>query len=216
MKQIVSPLAPFPNISWWSLADSAGVVLFDEAEYFEKMTYRNKYFITGANGSISLSIPLNKGRNQRTVMSEVVIDNTERWQTQHWRTLFSVYGRAPFFEHYAPELEAFYKKEYRYLTEFNIATIQWVKEQLGLKYEEQITGTYKKEYEENIVDIRPGFKPKVEKHPLEEKDALYYQMFMERNGFYPNLSILDLLLTEGPATITILRDNEKQLADWLA
>ena len=35
-------------------------------------------------------------------------------------------------------------------------------------------------------------------------DRPYYQVFAERHGFIPNLSIMDLLFNEGPASIEYL------------
>ncbi len=139
---LVSSFIPFPNISWWAMAHKA-TVLFDGTEHFEKMTYRNKYFITGANGGIQLSVPLEQGREQRRPMNEVMIYNKERWQTQHWRTLVSVYKRTPFFEHYEPSLQTLFEKQYTSLTDFNLATIYWLKKQLHAVFEEQFAEVYR-------------------------------------------------------------------------
>lgn len=211
MQQLVSPFVPFPNIFWWSLVQNCNAVTFDVAEHFEKMTYRNRYYITGANGLIKLSIPLKKGRNQRQSMHDVQIDYTERWQAQHWRTLFSVYGKSPFFEYYAPAIEILYNKSFERLIDFNMATVALVKKELQLSFEENITTQYKREYDEEL-DIRSSFRPGIENTPIDS--GIYYQLFEERNGFYPNLSILDMLFSEGPATISIMKQNAELISSW--
>lgn len=214
MQQIVSPLIPFPNISWWSFVAGRDKVVFDHAEHFVKMTYRNRYYITGANGLIQLTVPLAHGRNQRTAMQDVQIDNKERWQVQHWRTLFSVYGRAPYFEHFAPSLEPLFRQKFDKLVSFNEATIQWLKRESGINFNEEAVTTYKT-YEPDVSDLRSILKPGNEKTAWREDEALYYQLFSERNGFYPNLSMLDMLFSEGPAVKTILNQHKADIAKWI-
>lgn len=213
MQQIVSPLMPFPNILWWSLAADSDKVIFDQAEHFVKMTYRNRYYITGANGLIQLTVPLAHGRNQRTAMQDVMIDNKERWQVQHWRTLFSVYGRAPYFEHFAPSLEVLFLQKFDKLVAFNEATIHWLKQETGIILNEETATTYKASAPD-VTDLRTTLKPGKEKIPLAENDALYYQLFSERNGFYPNLCLLDMLFSEGPAVRTTLTQNKAVIQEW--
>ena len=199
MSVIVSSFMPFPSISWWVSAIKTESIILDKAEHFEKMSYRNKYYITGANGPITLSIPLADGREQRKPMKDVQICNRERWQIQHWRTLVSVYKRSPYFEHYEPSLEKIFHTPFQFLTEFNLASIEWLKAQLKLKTEITFTDSYEKEYE-NTIDLR---------NLKRSKDTggnypVYYQLFEERNGFVPNLSLLDLLFSEGAGTMELL------------
>lgn len=212
MQQLVTPVVPFPNMFWWLCAHETDIVTFDYAEHFEKMSYRNRYYITGANGLIKLTVPLQHGRNQRTAMQEVTIDNREQWQQQHWRTITSVYGRAPFFEHYADELEKLFVAEHTQLVAFNMTGILWLKKQLGISYTEVIADEYEKVYPD-AQDIRSTFKPAIEKKAQQEE--LYYQLFGERNGFYPNLSMLDLLLSEGPAAKLILQQHTDTIKSWM-
>ena len=163
------------------------------------MSYRNKYYITGANGPITLSIPLADGREQRKAMKDVEICNRERWQVQHWRTLVSVYKRSPYFEHYEPSLEKIFHTPYTLLSEFNLASIEWLKAQLKLKADITFADTYQKEYK-GTTDLR-----NLKRNKDTGRDyPVYYQLFEERNGFVPNLSLLDLLFSEGPMTMELL------------
>ena len=188
---IVTSLLTFPNIGWWMQVTGAQKVLFDKAEHFEKMTYRNRYRISGANNSILLTVPLVNGRNQHIPMQDVKIFNESRWQTQHWRTLVSVYKRTPYFDHYEEGLRPLFENQYTYLTDFNRATIDWACKQMKVNFEIQETDVYIKEYPTGIIDLR-SVKKAVTDFPK------YYQVFEERNGFVPDLSILDLLFSEGP------------------
>jgi hypothetical protein len=211
MSVIVSPVLPFPNIYWWLLAQDAGRILFDTAEHFEKMTYRNRYYITGANGLITLSIPLINGREQRRAMKDVHICNKQRWQVQHWRTIVSVYRRAPFFEHYELSLIPLFERPFEKLTDFNSASIDWMKAQLDMSFGNEMQTEYIDEYP-GATDLRKNFRPGKEKHVL--PGHAYYQMFSEKNGFYPNLSMLDLLFSEGPFAAGWLAANKTIIETW--
>ncbi len=188
---VVSPFLTFPNIGWWMQVVNTDLLILDKGEHFQKMTYRNRYRISGANNPILLTVPLVKGRNQREPMAGVRIFNEERWQVQHWRTLVSVYKRSPFFDHYHDSLRPLYEHPFSLLTDFNVAALEWVKKQLKLPFKTEITGTYHKEYPPEVKDIRAA-------DYASAHFPRYYQVFEDRIGFQPDLSILDLLFSEGP------------------
>lgn len=200
---VLSSVLPFPPLPWWKQVMKTGIVVWDVAEHFEKMSFRNRYYIAAAHGKHCLSIPLTKGREQRTSMMDVIIADRESWQQQHWRTLFSAYNRSPYFEYYKDELETLFLRKHERLIDFNLATVHWAKKQLGIDIDEKITDHYQ-ETDEDVWDIR-NMKPR-------DLDILpftaYNQVFADRNGFIPHLSILDLLFNEGNYATTYLRKPE--------
>ena len=177
---------------------AAETVIFDVGEHFQKMTYRNKYHISGANNSIKLSVPLINGRNQRVPMAKVCIFNDTRWQVQHWRTIVSVYKRTPYFEFYEDSLQPLFETQFVHLTDYNKAALHWVKSQLKMQFDEKETTVFIKEYPEGIIDLRSS-------GPVLRGFPKYYQVFEDRIGFLPDLSILDLLFSEGPRAMEILK-----------
>lgn len=187
----ISSFLTFPCISWWARVLDTDIVILDAAEHFQKMTGRNRYDIAGANNPIKLSVPLVNGRNQHIAMCDAQVYNGAHWQVQHWRTLVSVYKRSPYFDHYAVSLQPLFETEFTHLAAFNRATVEWVKKQLKLKFEVQETTVYIKDYPADVRDLR-NFKPRATLLPK------YYQVFEDRVGFLPDLSILDLLFSEGP------------------
>jgi len=197
--QIVSPYAPFPSVGWWQITAGADVVVIDGHEHFGKMSDRNRYRISGANNSIMLSIPLVKGREQRTAMKDIHIANSYNWQIQHWRTITSVYNRSPFFAHYEPSLYTLFSQRYDLLTEFCHDSLKWCLTQLNINMALEYTTHYLPLYPD-ATDLRM----------LKRFDAPappYYQIFQDRLGFIPGLSILDLLFSEGPATQLWIQSN---------
>ena len=95
-------------------------------------------------------------------------------------------------------------------------TIQWAQEHTGINFASAKTDIYQKLYAGDAVDIRNSFKPGVERSAWPANSALYYQLFAERNGFYPNLSILDLLFSEGPAVSSFIREHRETIRGWQA
>lgn len=207
--QVVSSFLPFAPISWWARILDAETIIFDNAEHFEKMSYRNKYRISGANNPVQLSIPLISGRDQRTSMANVQIFNEVKWQVQHWRTLVSVYKLTPFWEYYEQTLQILYEHEFRSLAAFNKATFLWTAKQLKITKTIQETDIFIACYPEEVVDIR-GMKPSKERE-LHGDFPKYYQVFEDRVGFLPNLSIIDLLFSEGPNTTAWINENRALL-----
>ena len=195
---VVSSFLTFPDISWWGHVASADVVILDAAERFQKMSFRNRYRISGANNSVLLTVPLVSGREQHLPMADVQIYNDARWQTQHWRTLVSVYKRSPYFDHYEESLKTLFETPFTRLIDMDRASIVWVKQQLKMSFTIQETEVYQKHYPADIMDLRNA-KKQAENLPK------YYQVFEDRIGFVPNLSIVDLLFSEGPHTVNKLK-----------
>jgi hypothetical protein len=82
------------------------------------------------------------------------------------------------------------------------------------KFCQRENGYLSKAIHEDAVDIRNSFKPGVERSAWPANSALYYQLFAERNGFYPNLSILDMLFSEGPAVSSFIREHRETIRGW--
>jgi hypothetical protein len=120
---------------------------------------------------------------------------------QHWRTLVSVYNRSPFFFHYTASLGELYETEYKFLTDFNKAALQWVKQQLKFAFSEEEVPVFQKEYPAAHLDLR-------RQDNFDFPVPHYYQVFEDRIGFEPGLSILDLLFSEGPNTGKWLQENQ--------
>lgn len=202
---LISPLYPFPSISWWMYVLQHQAVCFDTTSPFAKMSYRNRYDIAGGNGLLRLSIPISGGRNQKEPMNTIRISNTDAWQRKHWRTLVSCYNRSPYFSHYASELEHLFNTRFEWLVHFNRASIEWLARQCGLSLHEMPEPPDRA----TAIDLRYVQYSNPEIFPR------YYQVFEERHGFLPDLSLLDLLCCQGPYTGTWLRENRRTPASLL-
>ncbi len=158
-----------------------------------KGSYRNRCLITGPNGIIRLSIPLVKGKHQKTPIKDVNISFVEDWKHVHWQSIQSSYGRSPYFSFYEDELkEIFFTKESK-LFKWNDQLFRWVVEQLNLKLDIHFSTDFI-EHSNDDIDFRNQILPKRRNLGL----TPYEQVFSDRFPFQPDLSILDLLFSKGP------------------
>jgi WbqC-like protein family len=191
-----------PVISYIHLSGASNII-FDPYEPYQKMTFRNRTIISGANGLISLSVPLSLGRNQRGPIKEVKIANKHKWQSSHWKTILSCYNRSPWFEYYRDELVRLYEKPFNFLFDWDLACLEWsitkLELPLGISIESSPNGKLERM---DIIDIRNRVRPN---NYQETKPITYRQVFEETRGFQPNLSILDLLFCEGKLASAALK-----------
>lgn len=208
MTTILSELHYLPPIEVFAYYARADTIFLEACEHYQKRSYRNRCHIVGANGVQRLSIFLEKGKNSKMPVKEVKLAFHQAWPQQHWRSLRSAYGNAPFFLHYSDAIEAVYKEGHQSLWAFNISLLKCVFELLQWDKRIHETEVYQKEYPSPIVDIRKTVLP--EKFIDDVMNSIgtsreYPQVFRERHGFIGNLSILDLLFCMGPQCELYLR-----------
>lgn len=196
---LIEPVYAGP-VSYYRSLTRAEHVLFDVHAHYQKRTFRNRCAILGANGKLTLSIPLLHGKGQKQPMKEVRISYAENWQKDHWMSLTSAYRRAPFFEFYEDSFRPFYEKKWDLLADFDLEYTDRLQSVLKLPYSHTISEAYKARQAFDGVDLREQYLPQ---HPLEVKS--YLQVFSDRLDFMPDLSILDALFNLGPGTRDYLR-----------
>ncbi len=195
----------FGCVSYYSSLYKFSNILIEQCESWQKMSFRNRCMILGANGLIDLTVPLQNGREQKKMIRDVKIDNHSLWQKQHWRSISSCYGKSAFFEFYKDWLESFYEKKFVYLFDMDLEILFWLKSLLKIKAEIEMTDSFIKEYPEDTIDLRNKWLPK--NFQSSSNNIHYNQVFETRNGFQPNLSVLDILFCEGPNAKSILSAN---------
>jgi hypothetical protein len=200
---MISSSIPFPPVSWWIYACKAKSITFDLAEHYQKMSYRNRYYLAAPEGKLLMSVPLEHGRNQRIPVNDVKLSDRTDWQSNHWKTIVSLYRRSPFFEYFEHQFRPLFEQKFDRLHDWNIAGIKLINTLLKLEliFSEE-TENYIKSYPEEFIDLREKLKPQQE--PLVATPQ-YYQVFEDRVGFIPDCSILDLLFCEGMHAREILR-----------
>lgn len=194
----------FPPVTLFKKSISFSNVKIDIYEPWRKMSFRNRCVVVGSNGIINLSIPVLDGREQKKLLKDVWIDNRKPWQSQHWKTITSCYKRSPWFDFFEPELAKLYRQPVDLLSDWNFTCLGWVIGKLGLSIsvdDMPIDGSVQPGSE--MVDWRNKLTPKSVQTDFPDP-VRYHQVFEERIGFIPHLSILDLLFCEGKNARRIL------------
>ena len=200
MNELIVSTAYLPPIAFFVSIVETKRITVEQHENYLKQTYRNRCHILSANGILPLSIPVIKTDGNHTKLINIQISNINNWQLNHWRAIESAYNKSPFFLYYRDELEAFYLRKFNNLLEFNSELLSFLLRKIGLKIEIIFSDDFLSiQNEEN--DLRFKFSPKKEEVI---QFPHYYQVFEEKFGFIPNLSIIDLLFNEGPETLNYL------------
>lgn len=198
MKSVLLPTAYLPPINYFSLLLKSKTVLIEQHEHFVKQTYRNRCEILSSNGLLSLSIPLQKNADKE-IISEKRISYAENWQINHWRAITSAYKNSAYFEYFEDEFKPFYFEKHEFLMEFNTKLTNVILHILRQKKEIKFTSEYSKEFPG--IDLRETLNIKQETSNIYPK---YFQVFGDKLGFRPNLSVIDLLFNKGLETVDYL------------
>lgn len=191
----------FGSINYYNTLFQFPHINIDIFDLYKKMHFLNRCRISGANGVIDLSVPLKDGRSQKGPIKEIRISYAENWQVRHIRSLDACYSRAPFYEHYRDQLIALLTEKEELLVDLNGKLLAWLTGILGIRERWQTTGGYQAVYPD-ATDLRNWDGPKTKPSAIR-----YTQVYQDRLGFVPGMSILDLLFCEGPAAKSLLKNN---------
>ena len=203
---LLTELQYLGSVDYFALMLAHQQVIFEQHENYTKRTYRNRCHILGTNGVLKLSISLQKGKNQQQSIRQTKIAYTNPWHSQHWRSITSAYGNAPFFEFYKDDLKAIFESKTENLFDFNLKLTELIIELLQLEIEISFSETYQKMPSDNITDGRNLFLPTKPKVIENIQSVAYPQVFEEKHGFVSQLSILDLMFCQGPSSYQVLEE----------
>ena len=208
-KSILLSAAYFGPIQYYSAIVKTEKVYIEQFENFIKQTYRNRCVILGGNGPIQLIVPVLKGRGPKTLIKDLQISYDTDWQRNHWRTIFSAYSSSPFFEYYKDDIQPFFETKHKFLLDFNLKIHENVCELLEIENSPMLTDDFER-VPEGTINLRESISPKIKTHSEKHfQPVKYTQVFSEKLGFMPNLSILDLLFNEGPNGYSVLEGDIK-------
>lgn len=184
----------FPSINRYNLIfrKEGKVAVCSDPRFNKRQKQVHRYTIADANGTISLTVPVEKPAHSLDAgWNDVGISRHGQWWNIHRTALESAYSRTPFFEFYIDRLLPFISSDtpdrFRSVAELAIESERTVLKALGL---EPLSET-----EEPVNHI---VTPEVAPAP-------YWQVRQDRFGFIPGMSILDLLFNLGPEAPLYLR-----------
>lgn len=202
--------AYLPPVQYFCKLMAFGNAVVEQYDHYAKQTYRNRCLIAGPDGPLALTVPIVKPDRPKCFLRDIRISEHGHWRHLHWNALESAYNHTPYFEYYKDDFRPFYdERRYEFLTDFNEALCRLMCELAGLHPTLTRTTEFRAEREPCEADFRDRIHPKRDYRTDDPhfRPVPYYQVFQERLGFLPNLSMVDLLFNMGPESILVLQQS---------
>lgn len=201
-------LAP---IEYYTKLLTYGHIKIEQHDHYVKQTYRNRCTIAAPDGPLTLTVPIIKPNTPKCPMCDIRISEHGNWRHLHWNAIESAYNHTPFFEYYKDDFRPFYEKRIDFLIDFNEALSELICHLIDIQPDMARTDYYHTTFTADEIDAREQIHPKKD-FTIEDSGFTpypYYQVFQEKLGFLPNLSIIDLLFNMGPESLLILQKCKK-------
>lgn len=191
---MVLPSYYLPPVSWFArMLNSDEPILVEQWANYRKQTLHNRCWIDSPNGKLALSVPIDRSTfvGGKCLMKDVQVSEHSDWQRQHWYALESSYFNSPFFEYLQDDFHPIYLKRWKWLMDLNETLVSTCLELLDAS---SVTLGKTDAYVPTSDD----------ECPLLSRE--YYQVFKNKHGFQPDLSIIDLIFNMGPESILYLKN----------
>ncbi len=225
---IVQP-SYFPPLAHFAKALCADVVIHADTFQFRKHDFVHRMAIKTVSGARWLSLPLLSKGHLHKQIREMEIDARQPWRETHVRSLAYNYHNAAYYYYYADGLERLLNNAGNNLGHLLTTVNSFLMEQLApgmhlvlshdlpaIAERTQRLAAWLKALGCNRYLIWPHEIPLVDMDRLADRgvqictftyqDRPYHQQF---GAYVPGLSVLDLLLNEGPAATEWLRDGAR-------
>ncbi len=193
----------FPSISHYAAMLQADEITFETDDNFQKQTNRNRMYIYSPNGLQMLNIPVKHSKNERQKFKDVRIENAFGWQKNHFKSLEAAYRTSPFFEFFEDDFRPIFENKHEFMMDLNFQIFDIINDCIGVNLPFTKTEEYFHE-----VDDKTDFRHLVNGKKDSFTNESYTQVFGEKHGFLPNLSILDLLFNEGRHAVEYLKNQK--------
>jgi len=106
-------------------------VLYDDVQ-FTRRDWRNRNRIRVQEGSVWLTVPVIQKNKYEQSLLETKIDNSTSWKRKHLESIRCHYSKTPFFDLYFPWCEKTFNREWDFLLDLSLETIQYLKGELKI------------------------------------------------------------------------------------
>ena len=215
-----------PNLGFFKKIQSCDIFVFLDDAQFAKDGFDNRNRIKSSDGVAWITVPLARPVFGKK-MNEVLISYETDWQSIHCNQIYQNYKSAPFFFSYWPDIEKILTCKHRKLIDLNFKLIEYFNHTLGIttktiKSSELVVTQTKTE---RLIEICSKLNATcyisgiTGKNYLDEKlflnsgIKLTYEHFIHptygqlHGNFIDNLSIIDLLMNEGPRSQKIISES---------
>ena len=224
--------APYPG--FFSTAFAADVVvLLDGVQFPRGTTWITRNRFKGHDGELWLSVPVwKRGRGLQRIM-DVEICREGRWARKHMESLKVAYRHAPYVDSHLTILQDVYREGHERLISLNLAILRHIWASVGaparliLQSDLGVDGTgtglltdlckalgadafVAQRAASTYLDTAALTRAGISIRYVNPRPITYPQLW---GPFLPNLSVLDLLFTCGPAASQLLRVESEAVGD---
>ncbi len=122
----------FRLLNTFQLILDADEILIEREENYIKQSYRNRCYILSAHGPQLLSVPVYLGSVHKTLIKDIRIDYSKRWQQVHLRAMTASYNSSPYFEFYFESIEKIISENHEFLIDLNMALTEKILQTLKI------------------------------------------------------------------------------------
>lgn len=208
-----------PPVEYFAILAGYSSVCLEACESYSKQSWRNRCRILSANGPLDIMVPVvhSSGTGDGgKLITGVRVEYTTPWIAKMKKAVDSAYDSSPFFEFYRDGFYSVLDSRPERLWDLNLQIIKWLCARIGISPEIRFSDTYLRAGDfghfvsaapDPEGDYRETIHPKRQNTILKDMglDRPYWQVFREKFGFVPGLSVLDLLFNEGPESICWLK-----------
>ena len=217
-----------PNVGFFKKIQSSDIFVFLDDVQFSKGSFDNRNRIKTSIGEVWITVPLTRpvfGKN----LNELLISYETDWQQDHCNKIHENYRSAPYFSSYWSDIEKILTHKYEKLIDLNLTLINYFNKVLdittkNIKSSElsviqtkterlieicsklnatcYVAGLGGKNYLDEKLFLNSGIKLLYENFIHQTYNQLY-------GNFIDNLSVVDLLMNEGPRSQQIIRESEQ-------
>ena len=199
-------IAFLPPIEYFVILAKYSVIQIEACENYQKQSYRNRCKIYAADGVQALNVPVvHENGTFKLHITHIKVDYSTPWVTRAKRAIDAAYYSSAYFEYYRDSLYAILDSKPETLFGLDLELTRYLAQKCGIKTDISFTldflpGTPGE-------DFREAIHPKRANTILEDNNLKkpYFQVFSQKYGFLPNLSVIDLLFNEGPDSISYLK-----------
>lgn len=217
-----------PWLGYFDLMRRADVFVHYDDVQFDKHGWRNRNRVKGSKGPIWLTVPVRHGGRSGQSILDVEIDDRQDWRRKHLATIGQLYARAPFLATLLPRLREALEEPCLRLVDLDLALTRWLAAELGIaapchRASELGIGGDRNERLLNLcrhfgatrylsgnaaqdyLDVERFRAAGVEVAWQDYAHPIYPQLHGE---FVSHLSVLDLLLNVGAASLATLSQRQ--------
>ncbi|MBP5537427.1 MAG: WbqC family protein [Bacteroidales bacterium] len=199
-------IAFLPPIEYFVILAKYSVIQIEACENYQKQSYRNRCKIYAADGVQAINVPVvHENGTFKLPITQIKVDYSTPWMTRAKRAIDAAYYSSAYFEYYRDSLYAILDSKPETLFGLDLELTRYLAQKCGIKTDIGLTQDFLPGTPGE--DFREVIHPKSANTILEDNNLKkpYFQVFSQKYGFLPNLSVIDLLFNEGPDAFSYLK-----------